>query len=333
MKILQKILIFLLFIIYIIVIPLFFHHSSYLLSIITIISIMSIVALGVKVNFSIGLVNIGQASYMLIGSYVTAILSTRMGFSFWLSLPISAIIASLIGIILGSAILRLKGIYFSMVTLLFAEVTRLAFLNGGNFTGGPSGIWNIPRPNAIRIFRHTLINNFTVTSYLSYYFLAAFFLLFTITFIWRIDKSILGSILRTIRQSSDLALSMGINVEKYRIIAYAICCFLGGLSGSIMVSYMTNVNPGAFTFWDSMNPILYCMVGGVDHWLGPVIGAFLLGGSFEFLRELKQFQGLIYASLMVITIMWFPNGILAINYKFLKSRFKNKNQMIYMLTM
>ena len=107
-------------------------------------AILYLVSLGVWLTFAIGRINIGQAAFALIGGYATAILATRFGLSYWLCLPLSGILAALVGTVLGFGILRLRGVYFAMITLSLTEAVRLAFLNGGEFTGGATGIPIIP---------------------------------------------------------------------------------------------------------------------------------------------------------------------------------------------
>jgi branched-chain amino acid transport system permease protein len=117
--------------IYFVTIPLFFRNSSYLLSVIIYSSILSCASLGVWLTFVIGRTNIGQASFVGIGGYVTAILLTKLGLSFWISLPLSGIIAAFLSLILGFVLLRLKGVYFSMITLTLTALMNLVFLNAG----------------------------------------------------------------------------------------------------------------------------------------------------------------------------------------------------------
>jgi branched-chain amino acid transport system permease protein len=298
--------------VYLVLIPFFCYDSFYLLSVITTCSMLSAVSMGVWVTFSLGLINIGQAAFCTIGAYTTAILATKIDLSFWLCLPISGLMAALIGVLIGSAILRLKGIYFAMVTLIFGEAVRLFFMNGGTITGGPSGIWGVPKPDALSIFGVTIVPEFQATSYLSFYFLAAFLLMAVLGMMWRLKRSRLGLLFKAIKQNDALALSVGINLAKYRIIAFGIACSLGGLGGAFVATYMSNIYPNTFTVWDSVNFLLYCFLGGLDYLLGPVTGTLVLAGAFESLRVLQQYQGVLYACVMLAAIMWLPNGILSL---------------------
>jgi len=304
--------------VYLIVIPLWLHDSPYFLGLITTCSVLSFISMGVWITFSLGLINIGQGAFCLIGAYTTGILSTKLGVSIWLSLPMSGFVAALIGVLIGMAILRLRGVYFAMITIIFGEAVKFSLMNGGKLTGGASGIWDIPKPGAIHIFGWTLIQEFKPGSYLSFYFLAAFLLIAVLLAFWRLRICRLGWIVDSLRQSDTLSSSLGIDIAKYRIIAFGIACFVGGLGGSFFATYLKNINPNSFTVWDSINFLLYCFLGGLEYLLGPIVGTSILVGSFEALRVLQKYQALLYACVMIAAILWLPNGILSIRLRFRK---------------
>ncbi|HXH02663.1 MAG TPA: branched-chain amino acid ABC transporter permease [Candidatus Competibacteraceae bacterium] len=294
------------------IIPLAFSASPYVLNVLTNALILSVIASGVWLTFAIGRINIAQGAFAMIGGYATAILSTRYGVSFWLCLPLSGLVAAAVGVVIGWPVLRLRGVYFSMISLSITEAVRLAFLNGGEFTRGASGIINIPRPDAISIFGITLVPEFDGTSPLPYYYLAVLILTLTLLSLWRIANSRLGWTFRSMRMNEELAASIGVNVAKYRVIAFAICCFIGGVGGSFFAAFQQNIYPATYTVNDSIFAMLYCFLGGLDYIAGPMVGAFLLVISFELLHPLQQYQPLIYALLMIGFMLWLPNGILSL---------------------
>ena len=311
----RKLMFFIVGIAYFIVTPLIFRNSPYILSIIINFSILSCISLGVWLTFVIGRVNIGQAAFVGIGGYTTAILLTKLGLSFWICLPLSGIVAALLSIILGVAILRLKGIYFSMVSLTLTALMNLVFLNASFITNGANGIMNIPRPGALVIGSFTIIPAFGEGNYMPFYYLVAFNLLICLFIVWKLYNSRIGWIFRSLRQSEKLAQSIGINVVKYRILAYTVCGFLGGLGGSLFVVYLKNIFPDSFKVIDSVYYMLYCFLGGLEYVLGPIVGTFLLTTSFELLRSIQQYQELIYALIMIAIMLWLPNGILSLNFR------------------
>jgi branched-chain amino acid transport system permease protein len=293
-------------------VPVALRDSPYLVHVLINAAVLSIIASGVWVTFAIGRINISQGAFTMIGGYVTAILSTRYGVSFWTCLPLSGLIAALVGIAVGWPILRLRGVYFSMISLSLTEAVRLAFLNGGEFTRGASGIVNVPRPGTLSLFGFTLVPAFDGSSPLPYYYLALALLILTLLALWRIAHSRLGWTFRSMRLNEELAASVGVNVAKYRVIAFAICCFIGGVGGSFFAAFHQNIYPATYTVNDSMSFMVYCFLGGLDYIAGPVVGAFLLSISFESLHALQQYQPLIYALLMIGFMLWLPNGILSL---------------------
>jgi branched-chain amino acid transport system permease protein len=283
-------------------VPLVLRDQPYFLNVLTNASALAFISLGVWVTFSIGRINIAQGAFAMIGGYTTAILSTRYGLSFWLCLPLSALIAAAIGALIGWPILRLKGVYFAMITLSLTEAVRLAFLNGGEFTQGATGIVNIPRPAGIN-------------SPVAFYLLAVVLLLLGLLAVWRLSTSRIGWVFRSLRLNEELACSIGIDIARYRVLAFAFSCALGGLGGAFFAAFLQNIYPASYSVVDSVNFMLYCFLGGLDYVLGPVVGAFVLVIGFEILHELQQYQSLMYGVLMILVILWLPNGILSLRLR------------------
>lgn len=301
-------------IIYVVVLPAVFAESRYVLRVLSTASVLAVISLGVWITFAIGRINIGQAAFALIGGYVTAILATRWGVPFWVAMPLSGVIAAAVGAALGLGILRLRGVYFAMITLSLTEAVRLAFLNGGDLTGGSSGIPHIPLPGELALLGLTIIPDFSiVNTHLAFFYLAAVLLVVTLAIVWRIATSRLGWIFRSLQQDEELATSIGINVARYRVMAYAICCFFGGIGGAYFTVAQQSIYPTVFGVPDSIFFILYCFLGGLAFVWGPVVGAFLLFISFEILHELQQYQQLFYSLIMIGIMMWLPNGLLSLS--------------------
>jgi branched-chain amino acid transport system permease protein len=208
-------------------------------------------------------------------------------------------VAAIVGVAIGLPILRLRGVYFAMITLALTQAMRLVLLNGGDLTQGASGIVNIPLP--------AMLGSAT-----SAYIVAAILLLLGLAAIWRIATSRLGHVFRSMRLNEELAASIGIDVARYRVIAFAICCALGGIAGAFFAAIQQNIYPASYSIQDSINFMLYCFLGGLDFVLGPVVGAFLMVVSFELLNALQQYQALLYGILMIVVIIFMPNGILSL---------------------
>jgi branched-chain amino acid transport system permease protein len=303
-----------------IAVPVLFANAPYYLSVLTNAAMLSFISLGVWITFFIGRINIAQGAFALIGGYVTAILSTSLGVSFWLCLPASGLVAAAFGAIIGWPVLRLKGVYFAMVTLSMTEAARLLALNGGAITHGATGIVDIPRPGAIRLFGMTLVPAFSGADPLPFYLLACALLSLGLVGVWRLSTCRLGAVFRSLRQNEDLAASIGINVARYRVMAFAVCCFMGGVGGAFFAASQQNIYPATYTVADSINFMLYCFLGGLSYVFGPVVGAFGLVIAFELLQAAQQYQALAYGVLMIVFMLWLPNGILSLDLRALARR-------------
>ena len=155
--------------------------------------LLSTISGGVWLTFFIGRINIGQGAYALMGGYVSAVLVLKYGFSFWLSLPLSGLFCAVASVLIGLPILRLRGVYFAMVTLVMTEVARL-LAQALPITNGSKGLTNIPPPGAVEIFGVTLIPDFAslANDKIGYYYLAAILMILSFAGLYRLVNSRLG---------------------------------------------------------------------------------------------------------------------------------------------
>lgn len=215
-------------------------------------------------------------------------------------------------------LLRLKGVYFSMITLSLTETARLAAQSLVPITNGPKGILNIPLPGELSLFGVTLIPDFASVEnkHLAMFYLGAVLLILTFAALYRIVNSRLGWLFRSLQQNEDLASSFGVDVPRLRVIAFAICTFLAGIGGGFFVAMQQSIYPATFTVQDSTYFLLYCFLGGLGNVFGAAVGTFVLFLGFESLQGLNQYQPLIYALLMIGMMLWLPNGILSLRLPF-----------------
>ncbi|WP_431301173.1 branched-chain amino acid ABC transporter permease [Tabrizicola sp. BL-A-41-H6] len=279
----------------------------------TSVALLAIGSAGVWLTFYIGRINIGQGAYALMGGYVSAVLMTQAGFSFWATLPIAGILCAAISVLIGLPILRLRGVYFAMITLVLTEVTRLTAL-ALPFTNGAKGITSIPLPGELSVFGVTVIPDFATMENpkLAFYLLAATLMVLTYAALWRIVNSRLGHLCRSLQQNEELAASIGVNTAYLRVLAYAISSFFGGLAGAVFVAISQSIYPSSFAVADSVNFMLYCFVGGLGFVTGPMLGTFLLYFGWDLLSVAKEYQLLIYSSAMIALMLILPNGILSL---------------------
>ena len=178
------------------------------------------------------------------------------------------------GGLIGWPILRLKGVYFAMLTLSLTSTAQLVFLNGGGITHGAQGINNIPRPASL-------------PGILPFYLASITLLLIGIAVTWRFANSRIGHIFRSMRQNEDLAWSLGIDVARYRLIAFMVSSALGGTTGAMFAVFQQSIFPSSYSVGDSINFMLYCFLGSLDYVSGPVFGAFLLIIAFQLLSGMS----------------------------------------------
>lgn len=279
----------------------------------TSVALLSIGSMGVWLTFYIGRINIGQGAYALMGGYVSAVLMTKAGFSFWATLPLAGIFCAVISVAIGLPILRLRGVYFAMVTLVLTEVTRLTAL-ALPVTNGAKGITSIPLPGGLSLFGIPLIPDFATLENpkLAFYLLAVTLMVLSFAALWRIVNSRLGHLCRSLQQNEELASSIGVNTAYLRVLAYAISSFFGGLAGAVFVAISQSIYPSSFVVNDSVNFMLYCFVGGLGFVSGPMVGTFLLYFGWDLLSIAKEYQLLIYSSAMIAMMLVLPNGILSL---------------------
>ncbi|MGC7873753.1 branched-chain amino acid ABC transporter permease [Desulfosporosinus sp. SYSU MS00001] len=258
-----------------------------------------ILALGLNIVIGYaGLVDLGYAAFFAVGAYTTGILM-RYGLNFWLTIPIAVIFCVIAGIIIGGPTLRLRSDYLAIVTLGFGEITRITARNL-KITGGASGLVGIQRPT---IFGHKL---YQITDF--YY---TFFILVILAIIvsLRIYHSRLGRAWQYIREDEDAAEAMGIDPVKTKLYAYMIGAAFGGVAGAFFAVKMTAISPETFAFTQSAMILLAVILGGMGKIPGAILGAVFLVFFPEIFREIGQMRMLLFGILLVIIMVFRPQGL------------------------
>lgn len=281
----------------------------------TSVALLAIASAGVWLTFYIGRINIGQGAFALIGAYVSAILVVKAGWSFWISLPAAGLFAAIVAILIGLPILRLRGVYFAMITLVLTQVVTLTAL-ALPVTNGAKGISNIPLPSGISVFGIPILPDFAAmeNTKLAFYYTACIIMILTYAALYRLVNSRLGHLCRSMQQNEELASSIGVNISYIRIVIFAISSFFGGLGGAMFGSIAQSVYPSSFQVADSVNFMLNCFLGGLGYVFGPMLGTLVLYFGWDLLFELGKYQMLIYSTILIIIIRFLPNGLLSIRF-------------------
>jgi len=281
----------------------------------TSVALLSIISAGVWITFYIGRINIGQGAYALMGGYVSAVLVTAYGVSFWLTLPLAGVFCAAASILIGLPILRLRGVYFAMVTLVLTEVVRLLAL-ALPITNGAKGIVSIPQPGGISLFGITLLPDFATLANprLAFYIVSVLLMALCFGGLYRLKKSRIGQLCQSLQQNEELASSIGVNITYLRVLAYAISSFLGGVGGAMFAAISQSIYPSSFTVADSVNFMLNCFLGGLSYVFGPILGTFVLYFGWDVLFQTGEFQLLIFSSILIALMLLLPNGLLSLRF-------------------
>ncbi|MDB5757423.1 MAG: amino acid transporter permease [Burkholderia sp.] len=252
-----------------------------------------------------GQVSLGQAAFYGLGAYTSTLLFTRLGISPWLAIPAGGLLSAGVSVLIGWSCFRLKGHYFAMATIAVAEIIQIVFTNW-EYAGAAVGL-NLPMEEGWATL--------TFSSKEPYYYLALALLLLTLGVNWAIEKSFLGYYFRAIKDEPDAACSLGVNLRRYKLFAFAISSFFTALGGSLYAQKELYIDPGSVLHTGlSIKMALVAILGGVGTLFGPLFGAAILTVIEEGSRILFGGSGrgtdlIIYAALIVLIAVYYPNGV------------------------
>ncbi len=251
-----------------------------------------------------GQASLAHGAFFGIGAYGVAIM-TKAGLSFWLALPLAALIASFIGLLVGLLSLRTRGHYFAIVTLCFGVILWIVAGNWIELTGGHNGIFGIPLPNDIPV---PFVGKIEFFSQTAQYYLALVFLLMTLFALHRVVYSVFGLTFMAIRNNEALADAVGINTFTTKLISFVAANFIAGLAGGLYASVIGAVSPSSASHMLTFNFLIYLILGGIASLPGAVLGAFAIPIIMEFLQFLGDYRILFFGLLLVVVIIYFPQG-------------------------
>jgi branched-chain amino acid transport system permease protein len=272
------------------------------------ISALIYVMLGLGLNIVVGLaglLDLGYVAFYAVGAYSYALLNYHFGLDFWILLPVGGAFGALFGILLGFPVLRLRGDYLAIVTLGFGEIIRITLENWNEFSFGPSGISNIPRPS---LFGMDLsIHESTI---FIYYIMVAL-CVFTIFVVNRLQDSRIGRAWIALREDEVACQAMGIDKAKTKLTAFALGATWAGMGGVMFAAKTTFVNPASFTIWESIIILCIVVLGGMGSVVGVIFGALVLILLPEYLRVFSEYRMLIFGILLVVMMVFRPGGIVS----------------------
>jgi len=253
-----------------------------------------------------GQFSLGQAAFMAIGGYAYAVLMAKLAFPFWASFLIAGVVAGITAFLIGLVVLRVGGIYFSIITLAFTEVVRIISMQWEDVTRGVRGIILTPPPSVNFGFFEL---NFAVNS-VAYYYLTIILLAITGLAFWQIGRTRVGWMFSAMASNQVLAEHQGIHLMKYRVIAFTIAGIFTGFAGAFYAQYIQIMTPMLFGLWQSIQVMIMAIVGGMNFLVaGPIVGSVLLYVLSIQLSRLPIYgiQNFLFGAVVVLVLVFLPN--------------------------
>jgi branched-chain amino acid transport system permease protein len=260
-------------------------------------------SMGLVLGF-VGQINLGQAAFVAIAAYLSSLLRLRLGLDFWLAAPVALAAVVAVAALVGVLTLRLRGPFFVLVMLAFAEIVRLVIANWQDVTNGPLGLRGIRPPDPLL--------GLSFDSKASFYYLVLATLVAAVLALLRLVRSRTGRMLIAVREDEILAEFVGIPVMRQKVIGLCIGAFVAGLGGLLLAPFLTVLAPGQFTLFASVDMIVMVVVGGVGTLAGPILGAVFLVYVPELLSFAKQYRPGMMGLLLILVTIFAPRGLLGI---------------------
>ncbi len=303
--------------------PFFAGRNAVDIATLAMIYVMLGLGLNVVVGFA-GLLDLGFVGFYAVGAYTYALLFHWAGWSFWEALPLAGAAAALFGFVLGFPVLRLRGDYLAIVTLGFGEIIRLLLVNLTDFTGGPDGISGLPKPSVFGLemarspsvegattFHQFFGLEFNSMHMVIFLYLMALLLAVVTLFISnRLIRMPIGRAWEALREDEIACRSLGLNPMKIKLSAFTLGAMFAGFGGAFFAARQGIVNPESFTFIESALILAIVVLGGMGSQLGVILAAILLTALPEFAREFAEYRMLIFGLVMILMMVWRPQGLL-----------------------
>jgi branched-chain amino acid transport system permease protein len=275
--------------------------NNYVLDVLTLAWLYVVLALGLQTTVGLaGLLDLGYASFYALGAYSYAIASTQLGVSFWVGLPLGALVSAACGLLLGVITLRLRGDYLAIVTLGFIQIVHLVLVNWDSVTNGPNGILNVGRPQ---------IGPITLASPAQFYYVTLAVALLAIAVNTRLRGSRIGRALMAIRDDELAAEAVGVPTTRLKVLAFALGASWAGVAGVCFAARYAFVSPESFTFFESVVILAMVVLGGMSSVMGVAAGAVIIVALPELLRGVDDFRMLAFGAALVAMMAWRPEGL------------------------
>jgi branched-chain amino acid transport system permease protein len=286
-------------------VPVTIKSNEYYLHIFIVCAINVILASSLRAIAISGQMSIGQAGFMAIGAYTSAILATKFNLPTYAALLMGGLASMVVAGLIGYPLSRVRTVYFVMVTMFLGEVIRLVIFEWRSMTGGSTGMIGIPRPGVFSVFGVLQVD---FTGRFQFCYLALALLIIVLAILHRVERSQLGIALAGVGQEEALASSVGINVAKHKVLIFCVGSLFTGLAGALHAHYMTVLNPDRFGTFASLYIFVYVVVGG-KKFAGPIVAAILLTLIPEVASGLKEYQPFVFVLVLFLVVFLLPGGL------------------------
>lgn len=252
------------------------------------VGVHALLALSIWLTLSCGLLSLANAAFMGIGAYVSALLTLNLEWSYPAVLVAGGIAPAIVALLIGAPVLRLSGVYLAMATLAFGEVVRITVLNL-EITGGPEGLNGIPLET-------------------EGWHIAALLAL-TIYGLARLRRSKVGRAFEAIKEDEVAARLMGINVDRYKLLAFTLGSFIAGVAGALNAHFTFFISPREYGFEAAVDILTMAVLGGISSLIGPLLGSSIITLLPELLRSLHDYRSFVNGAVLVLVVLFLPKGL------------------------
>ena len=271
--------------------------KSYFVTMANEILVMGLFAMSFNLLYGVtGMLSFGQAAYYGIGGYTVGLLLSKEIVPFAVALPAALVAGGILALVLGPLCIRLTGVYFTMLTLAFAEMVWAVVFKWYDFTGGDNGIQGIPVPDILR-------------DPLRYYYFTLVVVFVCFWILRKIVESPFGAILQSIRENQERVGFIGVHVRRYQLAAMVLSGAFAGLAGGLFAGYQHSIHPDMLHWTKSGEVILMSILGGASSFFGPLVGAAVILFIEDMIGKYTEFWEICIGSIMLAIVIFFPRGV------------------------
>ena len=296
--------------------PLGFAENQYVLYVMSLAFVWMIAIYGMNILAGYtGYLSLAHAGFFAIGAYSVGILTTKAGFPYWSAFLLGIIITTVIGLLIGLIALRTKEHHFAIYTLIVGYIIYLLIDKWDSLTGGVRGLIGIPAPEPI--------GPIDFTSGIGMYYLILIFLILSIFISVRIIHSLTGRTYIAIRNSEELAQTLGINTMTNKLVSFVISVFFAAVAGGLYAALVRFLGPDIAYITIVFDMLMYLLVGGIGTLAGPFVGTMLIVWLTQFMQDLQEYRMVIFGPILTLLIIFYPSGIVG-GYYDLKAKLRKK---------